>query len=64
VTTAWIDVDQGRRRLDWTVCFRDVANTDYLTPLGQQAGARTAADLETFLGPDWLHRAPTHPTVP
>jgi hypothetical protein len=43
VTTAWIDVYEGRRRLDWTVCFGDLANADYLTPLGRQAGARAAS---------------------
>jgi hypothetical protein len=57
VSQAWIEVDQGRRRLDWAVCFGDLDDADYLTPAGRETGARAASDLEAFFGPDWLHRA-------
>lgn len=54
---AWIEVDQGRQRLDWAVCFGDLNEADYLTPAGREAGSRAVDDLEAFFGADWLHRA-------
>lgn len=54
---AWIEVDQGRRQLDWAVCFGDLNEADYLTPAGREAGSRAVDDLEAFFGADWLHRA-------
>jgi hypothetical protein len=57
VNDAWVEVDQGRRKLDWSVCFGDLDRADYLTAAGREAGARAVSDLEVFFGPDWLHRA-------
>jgi hypothetical protein len=62
MTQAWIEVDQGRRPLDWAVAIGDPAEADYLTPNGRDVAARIIDDLEAFFGPDWLHRA-THPAV-
>lgn len=56
----WIDVEQGRRPLDWAVCFGDPDEADYLTPAGRAVAIQAAADLEQFFGADWPHRA-AHP---
>jgi hypothetical protein len=57
VNDAWIEVDQGRRQLDWAVCFGDLNEANYLTSAGREAGSRAVDDLEAFFGADWLHRA-------
>jgi hypothetical protein len=60
VNDAWRDVEAGRRELDWAVAVGDPLEVNYLTPLGRQTATRVIGDLETFLGPGWLHKA-THP---
>jgi hypothetical protein len=57
VSRAWIDVDQGRRSLDWYVALGDLEAVPGVTPLGREVGARAAADLESFFGPGWLAKA-------
>ncbi|MGW4214995.1 hypothetical protein ACWEIJ_43955 [Lentzea sp. NPDC004789] len=54
---AWIDVEQGRRQLDWLVGFGDLDEADFLTAAGRQVGVRAANELEQFFGPGWLHKA-------
>jgi hypothetical protein len=57
MTTAWRDVREGPRELDWHVALGGLDMVAEVTVLGRQVGARAAHDLETFFGTGWLARA-------
>ncbi len=56
----WIDLEGGRRQLDWAMAMGDPAEADYLTEIGRSVARRMISDLEAFFGVGWLHKA-VHP---